>query len=161
MGSRLVKLYCLSGSSSTVLWQSQQYTSCSNPNFHARTKHIEVHYHIIWECVLARDVDLQHISMNLQTIDIFTKALGVDKFRQFLSELGLSTSKLPSLGGSKGWKKSDTSGAESGRKLDTSGFESWTSKPKPTPKVDLHQKLSLKGCVENQTQPSLMCEHTP
>ena len=50
-----------------------------NPVFHARTKHIEVHYHFIREHVLAGDVDLQHISTNLQTADIFTKALGADK----------------------------------------------------------------------------------
>ena len=45
-----------------------------NPMFHARTKHIEVHYHFIQERVLASDVDLQHISTTLQTADIFTKA---------------------------------------------------------------------------------------
>ena len=47
--------------------------------FHARTKHIEVLYHFIPEHVLVGDVDLQHISTHLQTVNIFTKALGVDK----------------------------------------------------------------------------------
>ena len=46
-----------------------------NPIFHARTKHIEVHYHFIRERALAGDVDLQHISTNLQTTNIFTKVL--------------------------------------------------------------------------------------
>ena len=71
-----------------------------NPVFHARTKHIEVHYHFIRECVLARDVDLQHIGTNLQTIDIFTKALGFNKLWQFTIDLGLSTIIQPSLRGS-------------------------------------------------------------
>ena len=68
--------------------------------FHAWTNHIEVHYHFIRERVLAGDVDLQHISTNLQTTDIFTKALGVDKLWQFMTDLGLMTPYLPRLRGS-------------------------------------------------------------
>ena len=71
-----------------------------NPAFHARTKHIEVHYHFICERVQAGEINLQHISMNLQVADIFTKALGVDKLMQFASELGLTTSTLLYLRGS-------------------------------------------------------------
>ena len=52
-----------------------------NPIFHAQTKCIEVHYHFVRERVLIEDVDMQHINMNLQTTDIFTKALGADKMR--------------------------------------------------------------------------------
>ena len=55
-----------------------------NPIFYARTKHIEVHYHFIRELVLDGAVNLQHINTNLQTFDIFTKALGVDKLQQFV-----------------------------------------------------------------------------
>ena len=36
-----------------------------NPMFHARTKHIEGHYHFIQECVLAGHVDQQHINKNM------------------------------------------------------------------------------------------------
>ena len=71
-----------------------------NPIFHARIKHIEVHYHFIRERFLVGDVDLQYISMNLLTIDILTKVLGADKLQQFTTNLGLSTSNLPSLRGS-------------------------------------------------------------
>ena len=46
-----------------------------NPVFHAQTKHIEVQYHFIQESVLGGDVNLQHINTNLQTTDIFMKAL--------------------------------------------------------------------------------------
>ena len=66
---------------------------------HIRTNHIEVHYHFIREHVLDGDVDLQHINTNLHTTAIFTKALGAETLRQFMSDLGLSTSELPSLRG--------------------------------------------------------------
>jgi hypothetical protein len=33
-----------------------------NPMFHARTKHIEVHYHFIREKVLAGEIDLIYVS---------------------------------------------------------------------------------------------------
>ena len=45
-----------------------------NLMFHARMKHVEVHYHFIRERVQAGVDDLQHINMNLQTVNIFTKA---------------------------------------------------------------------------------------
>ena len=68
--------------------------------FHAKTKHIKLHYHFICECIQARDIDLQHISTNLQVADIFTKPLRVDKLVQFTSGLGLTASALPRLRGS-------------------------------------------------------------
>ena len=73
-----------------------------NPVFHARTKHIEVHYYFIRERIQAGEIDLQHTNTHLQVADIFTKALGVDKLGQFASDLGLTTSTLPNLRGSTG-----------------------------------------------------------
>ena len=34
----------------------------NNPVYHARTKHIEVHYHFVREKVLAGEVDLVYVS---------------------------------------------------------------------------------------------------
>jgi hypothetical protein len=49
--------------------------------FHARTKHIEVHF--IREKVLAGEIDLIYVSTEDQVADIFTKVLGVEKHRRF------------------------------------------------------------------------------
>jgi hypothetical protein len=43
-----------------------------NPVFDTRTKHIEVHYHFVWECVLSGEVELQHVPTDRQVTDIFT-----------------------------------------------------------------------------------------
>jgi len=61
----------------------------NNPIYHAKTKHIEVHYHFIREKVLTKEIDLIHVSTEDQVVDIFTKALGIDKLRKFRKMLGV------------------------------------------------------------------------
>jgi hypothetical protein len=70
-----------------------------NPVFHARTKHIEVHYHFIREKVLAGEIDLIYVSTEDQVADIFTKVLGAEKHRRFHNMLGVMELEL-SLRGS-------------------------------------------------------------
>jgi hypothetical protein len=70
-----------------------------NPVFHARTKHIEVHYHFVRERVLSGEVELKHVPTDRQVADIFTKALGLDKLRQFSGALGLRHLDVPNLRG--------------------------------------------------------------
>jgi hypothetical protein len=55
----------------------------NNPVYHAKTKHIEVHYHFIRKKVLAKEIDLIHVNTEDQVVDIFTKALGTNKLRKF------------------------------------------------------------------------------
>ncbi len=70
----LVVIYCDNISSILLV---------NNAIFHARTKHIEVHYHFIREKFLAKEIDLIHVSIEDQVVDIFTKALGIDKLKKF------------------------------------------------------------------------------
>nr|GEW03743.1 zinc finger, CCHC-type [Tanacetum cinerariifolium] len=51
-----------------------------NPIFHGRSKHIDIHYHYIHECVKNGHINVEHISGELQRADILTKALPRLKF---------------------------------------------------------------------------------
>jgi hypothetical protein len=55
----------------------------NNPVYHAKIKHIEVHYHFIRENVLAKEINLIHVNTENQVVDIFTKALGTYKLKNF------------------------------------------------------------------------------
>jgi hypothetical protein len=61
----------------------------NNPIYHVRTKHIEVHYHFIREKNLAKEIDLIHVSTKDQVVDIFTKALSIDKLMKFRKMFGV------------------------------------------------------------------------
>lgn len=52
----------------------------SNPIYHARTKHVEVHYHFIPEKVLHQDIAISYLSTHDQRADIFTKWLTSARF---------------------------------------------------------------------------------
>ena len=51
--------------------------------FHARTKHVEVHYHFIREKVLKEETEMQQIKKNDQAADLFTQGLNTDKHGSF------------------------------------------------------------------------------
>ncbi|PKU72463.1 Retrovirus-related Pol polyprotein from transposon TNT 1-94 [Dendrobium catenatum] len=50
------------------------FALANNQVFHARTKHFEVDYHCIRECIKNKIVHVHHISTKDQIADIFTKA---------------------------------------------------------------------------------------
>jgi hypothetical protein len=48
-----------------------------------------VHYHFIREKVLAKEIDLIHVSTENQVANIFTKVLGTNKLKKFRQMLGV------------------------------------------------------------------------
>ena len=60
-----------------------------NPIFHARTKHIEVHYHYVRERLSAGETNLVYVPTQDNLVDLFAKALPCEKFEAFCKALGL------------------------------------------------------------------------
>ncbi|KAE8728709.1 hypothetical protein F3Y22_tig00004111pilonHSYRG00116 [Hibiscus syriacus] len=65
-----------------------------NPVFHARTKHVEVHYHFVREKVLQEEIEMRQIKTDEQIVDLFTKSLSVGKFEHFRLMVQLSCAVL-------------------------------------------------------------------
>ena len=55
-----------------------------NPVFHARTKHIEIHYQYVRELTDNEIVELEYCPTSNNAADIFTKALGAEQLHQNL-----------------------------------------------------------------------------
>ena len=60
-----------------------------NPVYHGRTKHIEVCYHFIRNCVEEDKVKVKYIRTEDQLADLFTKLLGIIKFLEFREKISL------------------------------------------------------------------------
>lgn len=60
-----------------------------NPVFHGRSKHIDIRYHFIRECVERGEVVVRHIRTDQQRADILTKALTTVKFEKMRHLLGV------------------------------------------------------------------------
>ena len=58
-------------------------------HYHARTKHINIHYHFIHYIIEAGAIKLVYCSTNDMTADTLTKALPSVKAKHFASALGL------------------------------------------------------------------------
>ena len=69
-----------------------------NPEFHARTKHIDVQHHFVREKVAERKVLLVYVSTQEMRADILTKAVPRVKFHYLASLIGLGSRNSGSVG---------------------------------------------------------------
>lgn len=60
-----------------------------NPVFHGRSKHIDIRFHFIRECVERGEVILKHVPSHEQRADVLTKALTTIKFEKLRSLPGV------------------------------------------------------------------------
>ena len=60
-----------------------------NPIQHSRTKHIYIRHHFIKDLVKDKVVTLEHVDIEEQLADIFTKALDAKKFEKLRGMLGI------------------------------------------------------------------------
>ncbi|GKD35236.1 hypothetical protein Tco_1250745 [Tanacetum coccineum] len=70
---------------------SQASTLCCNNVQHSRSKHIDIHHHLIREQVENGMVELYFVTTDYQLADIFTKALQRERFEFLLSRLGIKS----------------------------------------------------------------------
>jgi hypothetical protein len=57
--------------------------------FHERTKHIDLHFHFIRECVENGKVAVEDIGTTNQLVDILTKSLGRIQFQDLRARIGI------------------------------------------------------------------------
>lgn len=81
---------------STIFSDNQAAISISHhPEFHARTKHIDISYHFLCDLIESKIIDVVYIRTNRNLADIFTKGLPKAGHEELMYELGL----LPDQGG--------------------------------------------------------------
>lgn len=64
-----------------------------NPEYHKRTKHIDIQYHFMREKYEHREIDISYVSTDQQLADIMTKALSRDIFERLRSHLPMASLK--------------------------------------------------------------------
>lgn len=75
----------------TVIYEDNQgcIAMSKNPEFHSRTKHIDIRTHYIREKIESEELTLQFCNTKNMVADIMTKGLAKDQFEKLRLELGI------------------------------------------------------------------------
>lgn len=63
--------------------------SANAQTLHARTKHIDIHYHFIHEWIASNEVQVTHRPTEENIADVFTQALPRPRFQTLVARMGL------------------------------------------------------------------------
>ena len=61
----------------------------NNPEYYAKTKHINIQYHFVREYITNNIIQLSHISTKEQLADMLTKALSRPTFKNLVKQINL------------------------------------------------------------------------
>ena len=78
-------------SATPITWCDNMGASAlaANPVYHARSKHIELYMHFVWDKVLAKELEVRYIPSMEQVADCLTKSLAHGHFRLLITKLGV------------------------------------------------------------------------
>ena len=63
-----------------------------NPEFHQRTKHIDVKYHFVRDQQANGEIDVRYVATQEQLADMFTKPLAAPRFKELREKIGVISS---------------------------------------------------------------------
>ena len=75
----------------TVIYEDNQFAICiaQNPQYHSKTKHIDIKYHFVREKVLDNTIELCYCPTNDMLADALTKGLSCDKLTRLRNLAGI------------------------------------------------------------------------
>ncbi|MCO5588453.1 hypothetical protein L7F22_042409 [Adiantum nelumboides] len=60
-----------------------------NPVFHSKSKHIKVRYHLIWDILASKHIELAKVHMDDNPVDALTKSLSLERFAHCIEMMGV------------------------------------------------------------------------
>ncbi|GBM31494.1 Retrovirus-related Pol polyprotein from transposon TNT 1-94 [Araneus ventricosus] len=89
LGNLLSELRCVSSIPVFQMDNQNAIRLVKNPEFHSRTKHIDIRYKFIREQYQTKKLDVVYCSSEMQAADIFTKPLVKDRFLKLRKSIGM------------------------------------------------------------------------